>query len=61
MTILECINATHCPACAHENEHEDVLGTLGRMTWIRCRHCGMQYNVKFDFERGKAELAYPVQ
>ena len=30
-----------CPAC---NSDGFPLGTLGRLTWYRCRHCGMEFN-----------------
>jgi len=37
-----------------------ILGVLGNLLWIRCRRCGMQYNIKT--ESGQAlELVYPIQ
>lgn len=59
MTINDCIDCTRCPACHSENESDSVLGILGRLTWVRCRYCGMQYSI--DISKGKTELVYPVQ
>jgi len=55
MTMHDCIEATRCPACHAENESDCILGTLGRLTWVRCRYCGMQYSI--NIEHGAAVLA----
>lgn len=59
MTLHEYIDLTRCPACHNENESDSVLGTLGRLTWVRCRYCGMQYNIKAELGQA-AELVYPI-
>lgn len=30
-----------CPACGEINLQ---MGILGKVTWYRCRYCGMEYN-----------------
>jgi transposase-like protein len=33
----------NCPVCADEVKGER-LGVLGRLTWYRCRDCGIDYH-----------------
>ena len=47
MTISECIELSHCPACTCENDTNAILGTFGRLTWLRCRDCGMDYKIDY--------------
>lgn len=37
----------YCPACGYEGPHT-LLGQLGHLTWLRCRSCGIDFNVKGD-------------
>lgn len=37
---------TTCPACGGENN--GGMGALGKLFWIRCRHCGMDYNIPVE-------------
>lgn len=33
-----------CPACEQDGPHT-LLGALGRRLWLRCRYCGIDFNV----------------
>lgn len=39
---------TTCPICAAENGADCELGHLGDLLWIRCRYCGIDYNLKAE-------------
>ena len=32
-----------CPLC--DSEYANVLGTLGKLTWLRCVCCGIEYSI----------------
>lgn len=37
----------NCPICGGE---PTCLGTLGRITWLRCRRCGWDYQAESEME-----------
>lgn len=37
------LDAPECPACGGEGTE---LGSLGALTWFRCRACGIDFNLK---------------
>jgi hypothetical protein len=40
-------NITICPGC--DGTAFVVLGTLGRLTWLRCRACGLEVPTDSEF------------
>jgi len=43
-----------CPVCG--DDRFDVLGTLGLLTWIRCRACGSEWTDGVAPSDGEVEL-----
>lgn len=54
---------TTCPVCGCPGNEDSVLGELGRLLWIRCRACGMDYHVDADaaFDRAVGQEASDEQ
>lgn len=50
MTLHNAIQQTCCPSCRSEQNHEDILGTFGRLTWIKCHACGTKYHYTIKLE-----------
>jgi len=44
-----------CPMCEGSPE---ILGTLGKVTWLRCRHCGWEYQATEPIETDEDEEDY---